>query len=136
MRVADGGAKAKKEAEQFQSESGGAQMGVQHFEYRVSGPKAEAERNAVKKESLGTQMIEGVAAEGTRTTLTIPAGAMGNERPIEVVTESWYSNQLHTTVMSKTTDPRAGETVYSLKNIRLAEPAQDLFAIPSDYIVQ
>ena len=94
------------------------------------------ERKAMNKESLGTQMIEGVAAEGTRTTLTIPAGAMGNERPIDVVTETWYSNQLHTTVMTKTTDPRAGETIYTLKNIKLAEPDQSLFTVPADYNVQ
>lgn len=138
--------KAKKEAERAYSGSvagtpvvGGSVVGAlgpPHFEFRVSGPMAAAERKAMNKESLGTQMIEGVAAEGTRTTLTIPAGAMGNERPIEVVTETWYSNQLHTTIMTKTTDPRAGETIYSLKNIRLAEPAQSLFAVPSDYTVQ
>jgi hypothetical protein len=90
----------------------------------------------VKKESLGTQMFEGVAADGARTTMTIPAGAVGNERPIEVVTERWYSNQLHTTVMTKTIDPRVGETVYQLKNIKLAEPARTLFEVPSDYTVK
>jgi hypothetical protein len=81
-------------------------------------------------------MIEGVAAEGTKTTLTIPEGAIGNERPIDVVTESWYSPQLKTTVMTKTTDPRSGETVYSLKNIRLEEPAANLFTVPADYSIQ
>ena len=107
----------------------------QRFEVRVARGAPMDSKN-VKKESLGTQMIEGVAAEGTRTTMTIPAGAMGNERPMDIVTESWYSNQLHTTVMTKTTDPRAGETVYSLKNIRLAEPSPSLFTVPSDYSVQ
>ena len=92
--------------------------------------------NNVKKESLGTQMFEGVAAEGTRSTMTIPAGAIGNERPIEVVTERWYSNQLHTTVMTKTTDPRMGETVYTLKNIKLGDPPHSLFEVPSDYTVR
>lgn len=96
----------------------------------------ERSNSNVKKESLGTQLFEGVAAEGTRTTMTIPAGAVGNERPIEVVTEQWYSNQLHTTVMTKTLDPRSGETVYALKNIRLGEPAHALFEVPSDYTVR
>jgi len=42
-----------------------------------------------KKEALGEQMIEGVRAEGTRETRTIPAGKIGNERPIE----SWNCRQ-------------------------------------------
>jgi hypothetical protein len=98
--------------------------------------KATAEGKNLKKESLGTQMIEGVAADGTKTTMTIPAGAIGNERAIDIVTETWYSSQLHTTVMTKTTDPRSGETVYSLKNIKLVEPAGTLFQVPADYTVQ
>jgi hypothetical protein len=90
----------------------------------------------VKEEQLGTQTIEGLACDGTRTTMTIPAGQIGNERPIEVVTERWYSPQLHTTVMTRTNDPRMGETVYKLLNIKLDEPAESLFAVPSDYTVQ
>ena len=131
-------AKLKQEAENnaMHVVAGGAPG--QHFEMRVSGSSTSGklDSNNLKKESLGTQMFEGVAADGTRTTMTIPAGAIGNERPIEIVTETWYSNQLHTTVMTKTTDPRSGETVYSLKNIKLAEPAGNLFTVPSDYTVQ
>jgi hypothetical protein len=106
------------------------------YSIMVNRRSGEPERNNIKKESLGTQMFEGVAAEGTRSTMTIPAGAIGNERPIEVVTERWYSNQLHTTVMTRTTDPRMGETVYTLKNIKLGEPAHNLFEVPSDYTVR
>jgi hypothetical protein len=115
-----------------------APAGTQHFEMRFSHSTTDAkgESKNLKKESLGTQMIEGVAAEGTRTTLTIPAGSIGNDRAIDVVTETWYSNQLHTTVMTKTTDPRSGETVYSLKNVKLSEPPANLFQVPSDYTVQ
>src|ERR1051326_2444030 len=39
----------------------------------------------VKHEDLGTQTIEGVSAQGRRETITIPAGQIGNERPIEIV---------------------------------------------------
>ncbi len=84
-------------------------------------------------EELGTRSIEGVVAEGTRSTITIPAGSIGNERPIEVVSERWYSSELHALVMSRHSDPRFGETVYQLKNIALTEPASDLFEVPSDY---
>ncbi len=84
-------------------------------------------------EVLGTRSIEGVVAEGTRSTFILPAGSIGNERPIEVVSERWYSSELQTLVMSRHSDPRFGETVYQLKNISLAEPSSDLFEVPLDY---
>ncbi len=86
-----------------------------------------------QKESLGTQIIEGVQAEGTRTTMTIPAGAIGNDLPIQIVSERWYSPDLKTVVMSKHSDPRMGETVYRLTNVNRSEPARSLFEVPGDY---
>jgi hypothetical protein len=99
--------------------------------------KAEArQRNQnVKKESLGAQMIEGVSAEGTRVTTTIPAGQVGNERPIEIVDERWYSPDLQTVVMTRHSDPRSGETVYKLTNLDRSEPDPTLFQVPADYRV-
>ncbi len=87
-------------------------------------------------ESLGKQMIEGIEAEGKRTVTTIPVGAIGNERSIEIVSESWYSPELQTTVMSKRTDPTSGETTFRLTNIRRGEPDASLFQVPSDYTVK
>lgn len=84
-------------------------------------------------EDLGTQSVEGVGAVGTRTTITIPAGQIGNERPIEIVEEHWYSPELQTMVMTRHSDPRSGETVYRLTNINRAEPDPSLFAVPTDY---
>ena len=89
-----------------------------------------------KTESLGKQIMEGVNVEGTRTTLTIPAGAMGNDLPIEIVSERWFSPELQTLIFSKNNDPRMGETVYRLSNIRSEEPARNLFEAPSDYTLQ
>jgi hypothetical protein len=86
-------------------------------------------------ESLGQQTIEGVQAEGTRTTSVIPAGAIGNEQDIKLVSETWYSNDLQTTISSTRTDPRMGTTTYRLTNIQRAEPSPDLFQVPSDYTV-
>jgi hypothetical protein len=93
-----------------------------------------SEKNA-QKESLGTQMIEGIKAEGTRTTITIPAGAIGNDLPVQIVSERWYSPELHTVVMTKHSDPRMGDTVYRLTNINRNEPAPSLFQAPPDYTV-
>jgi hypothetical protein len=87
-------------------------------------------------ESLGKQTIEGVMAEGTRTTVTIPAGEVGNEQPIQIVWEKWYSPELQTVVMSKHSDPFVGENVYRLTNIVRGEPSRTLFEVPSDYTVK
>ena len=94
---------------------------------RLEGPQAEA------SESLGTQTIEGVLAEGTRSTITIGAGQIGNERPIEIVSERWFSPELKTLVLSKQSDPRFGETTYRLSNIVLGNPEASLFEVPADF---
>jgi hypothetical protein len=87
-------------------------------------------------ESLGKQTVEGVLAEGTRTTVTIPAGEVGNEQPIQIVWEKWYSPELQTIVMSKHSDPFVGENIYRLTNITRGEPARSLFEVPADYTIK
>src|SRR5215510_1067929 len=94
------------------------------------------QENGGKEESLGKQTIEGIEAEGARTTITIPAGEIGNERPIEIISERWYSPQLQTVVMTKHSDPRFGETVYRLTNISRSEPDPTLFQVPADYKIK
>ncbi|HXU08673.1 MAG TPA: hypothetical protein VN743_06720 [Blastocatellia bacterium] len=116
------------------------------FEMRVPGPGGigfgpSMERTALnsknaKKESLGKQNIEGVEAEGTRYTITIAAGEIGNEAPISIVSETWYSSELQTVVMSKHSDPRMGENTYRLTNINRSEPPHALFELPSDYTIK
>jgi hypothetical protein len=93
----------------------------------------EVAAGVLKKEDLGTQTIAGVAAQGTRYTRTIPAGQMGNEKPITIVNERWYSNDLQMVVMSKRTNPMGGVTTYTLTNIQRTEPSSSLFTVPSDY---
>jgi len=92
--------------------------------------------SAPKTEHLGWKLIEGVQAEGTRSTITIPAGEIGNERPIDIVDEQWRSPDLQLTVLSRHTDPRMGENVYALKNISRTEPSPTLFQVPEGYTVQ
>lgn len=89
-----------------------------------------------KTENLGSRNIEGVEARGTRTTLTIPAGAVGNEREINIVSERWYSEQLKMIVMSRHSDPRFGDTTLTLTNLRLSEPPAPLFEVPADFTKQ
>jgi hypothetical protein len=86
-----------------------------------------------KGETLGQQTIEGVLADGTRNVETIEAGAIGNDRPIQVVNERWYSSELKTVVMTRRSDPRSGEEVFRLTNIRRGEPGANLFQPPPGF---
>ena len=124
-------------------------VGVDHFEMALPAPAPGMEsvhlysgRNLIVKsdaepviDNLGQQFMEGVMADGTRTTMTIPAGQIGNELPIKVVSERWFSPELKVLVMSRQSDPRFGETTYRLTNISRSEPAPDLFEVPTDYQV-
>ena len=159
------GMKAKAEAMKAKTSEGGTSAGEKiavekaaaagefRFEMRTGGPGAgpivagggpggpgfmmmRADPKNSKKESLGKQTIEGVEAEGTRITTTIPAGEIGNEQPIEMVFERWYSPELQTVIMSKHSDPRSGENTYRLTNINRTEPPHSLFEVPSDYTIQ
>lgn len=101
-----------------------------------SGPDRRARSDATRSEDLGAQTIQGLNAQGRRVTRTIPAGAAGNQRAIDSVTEIWYSSELHVIVMSKTSDPRFGESHYQLTNINRAEPERSLFIVPQDYTLE
>ncbi len=109
------------------------------FRYNDGGRGANSAARAtspdVTTESLGTQLIGGISAEGTRTTRTIPAGQIGNEKPIAVTVERWYSPDLQMDVLIKRNDPRVGSTVFQLTNIVRSEPDASLFQVPSDYTV-
>lgn len=89
-----------------------------------------------KTESLGSKTIEGVAVEGTRSTITIPAGKIGNDRAIEIVSERWYSAELQVVVLSTHKDPLHGEMVYRLTSVTRAEPAKTNFDIPAGYTIE
>ena len=88
------------------------------------------------REELGQQTIEGVLANGTRTTTVIEAGAMGNEQPIQIVSEQWYSPDLKTLVLTRHSDPRSGENTFRLTNIVRSEPDRSLFTLPPDYTIK
>jgi hypothetical protein len=87
-------------------------------------------------DSLGKDVIAGVSAEGTRLTTTIPAQAMGNERPIEITRERWYSPDLQIVLRSKQSDPRFGVTTYEVTKLDRSNPAHSLFEVPRDYQVR
>jgi hypothetical protein len=101
----------------------------------ATGPRRGQNSNVVT-ENLGSQTINGVTATGTRMTRTIPAGAEGNSLPIQIVHETWVSDDLKMPVMVKHSDPRSGTSTTQLTNIVRAEPDASLFTVPAGYTVQ
>ena len=93
------------------------------------------EKRDVVNEDLGGRNIEGVECTGSKKTITIPAGAVGNEKPISIVTETWFAPAIAAVVESTTDDPRYGKTTYRLTNVQLNEPSRSLFEPPADYKV-
>jgi hypothetical protein len=100
-----------------------------HFQEEIAN-------GTLKKEDLGTQTINGVSAQGTRYTRVIPAGQIGNANAMTVVNEQWYSPDLQLVVKIVRSDPRFGQTTYTVTSIQRTEPAASLFAVPSDYTVK
>jgi hypothetical protein len=99
-------------------------------------PQSVTEPSEGKTEPLGKKILEGVAVEGTRTTIEISAGRVGNDKPLQIITERWFSAELQTVVMTRHIDPLMGEQVFRLINIRRREPARELFLVPNDYKVE
>jgi hypothetical protein len=101
----------------------------------ASGPRGHfnSKNVTVQSTSLGTQTISGVSAEGTQTTRTIAAGTMGNDQALVSTDERWYSSDLQIVVQSTRTDPRFGQTTYTVSNIQRAEPNASLFQVPAGY---
>jgi hypothetical protein len=142
-RTPEGGAEAGAEVRprtmvvERSEAAGRGRGGANVVEFRASSPSGvSAERGETTTEDLGQQVIEGVAATGTRTTTVIPAGSIGNEQPIKIVSEQWFSPELKVLVMTKHSDPRTGETTYRLTHISQAEPARSLFEVPADYTLK
>jgi len=82
--------------------------------------------------SLGAKELAGVRCDGRSTTWTIPAGQIGNTKPIAITSESWYSPELQVTVYSRYDDPRTGESIYRLANVKRGEPPAELFKPPKE----
>jgi hypothetical protein len=85
---------------------------------------------------LGTREFNGVKATGSERSYEIPAGEIGNRHPIVVSTETWTSPELQVVLYQKRSDPRTGDTVLRVEELKREEPAAALFTLPSDYTVR
>jgi hypothetical protein len=117
-----------------QENSGNSRSGAKASPTKLASTAAHPDPIQRSRESLGTQMFEGIAAEGTRITTVYPVGLFGNDRPITRVCESWYPDvDLGTAVLSKCSDPRFGNSTMRMENISLTEPDPTLFQVPAGY---
>jgi hypothetical protein len=127
LKSADAGAKG--------SGGRGPLFDAKKVELALQQKRADAAEQ-VTTQDLGSRMIEGVKAQGTRTTTTIAAGAIGNVRPNEIVSERWFSPELQMPVLVTRRDPRNGETTYRLTNILRGEQQEGLFTVPAGYDIR
>jgi hypothetical protein len=84
-------------------------------------------------EDLGTMTVEGLTVNGTRSLLTMPAGSVGNDKPIITTSEQWYSPDLKMVLLSSSENPESGKQVNKLVNIRTGDPDPLLFQVPPDF---
>jgi len=93
-------------------------------------------RRRMSQVSLGTRTIEGIETKGLQTTITIPVGAEGNDRPIEIVCENWQSPELELMMLTKCTDPLHGDHTTRVVTIDRSEPDASLFQVPPDFKIE
>jgi hypothetical protein len=91
------------------------------------------QQRKIKKEPLGTEMIDGVLVQGTRIEVTTPTGVEGNDRPLTRTCEHWQSEEMDLTLLSKCADPRTGETTMRLDHFDRTAPDPVLFQVPPEY---
>ena len=128
MRVVEGGA-APLPPDALPTTMAAAPVAGVFFQKQLAQPDQEP----VNTEDLGSETMEGVLVNGVRTRQTIPAGQIGNDLPITIVTEVWTSPDLKVVVYSKRSDPRMGEQTFRLSNIVRTEPNPSLFTVPADF---
>src|SRR5579885_1285503 len=123
---------AEKVAREIASGGPAARLGPIGSKLRMGkGPEG-----SVVTEALGTQVIQGMSAQGQLATRTVPAGQIGKAKPIVITFESWYSPELQIVVMRKRSDPRFGTPKYTHTTIPRSEPDAALFTVPSGYSIQ
>jgi len=92
--------------------------------------------NESRTEDLGEATIAGIAAHGSRTVRTIPAGQEGNALPLVVLHEQWHSNDHKILLKMINDDPRRGRTTVEVEDLVLSEPDASLFTVPAGYKIE
>ena len=100
-----------------------------------AGPLDKRGNRTLTRENLGNDNVSGLDVTGTRETMTIAIGVIGNDKPVSVTKEFWYSPQLGINLVVKRADPRSGTQTFTVSDISLAEPDPANFAVPSGFQV-
>lgn len=90
----------------------------------------------VSTSDIGKHTQDGLELTGKRTTGNIPVGKIGNDQPLQVITEEWLSQQQKLIIKQVEQNPLSGERTFELTNIRSEEPDPALFEIPKGYTVK
>jgi hypothetical protein len=108
---------------------------VTFYEAEEPGTSRDGSRTMIR-ESLGNDTIDGIFVTGTRETTTIRAGAAGNDQPLVLIREFWYSDELETNLRVTRIDPRDGKQEIRLSHVVVGEPDVHLFDLPIGYHVR
>lgn len=100
----------------------------------VSGPLSDG-TGFRQHEDLGLSSTEGRVTHGYRETTTFNPGVMGNDKPMAVTREFWYSTYLAVNLISIVDEPMTGKQVFTVKELSTAEPDPSFFEVPADYKV-
>lgn len=104
------------------------------FRLRPVGPFDDGKRT-LARESLGNDVLDGIDVVGTRETVTINAGAIGNSQAMSITREFWYSPDLQVNLAITRKDPREGTQVVRVHEVTRAEPDPNLFKVPDGFAV-
>jgi hypothetical protein len=97
-----------------------------------AGPSPDGKRTLVREE-LGKDSMDSLEVIGTRETTTFKPGVLGNDGPLALTKEFWYSPQFHINLSVVRRDPRNGTQTLKVTNLSLTEPDEKLFELPTDY---
>ena len=100
------------------------------------GPRGGRTHPEVKTETLPGKTVAGVYATGVKTTVTVPVGAEGNDKPLVSTREVWTASELKIVVLEISDSPRDGYHKMEVTALTPADPAAALFAVPTGYTVK
>lgn len=93
-------------------------------------------RRYLTRESLGSDVIDGLGVVGIRETISINAGVVGNSQPLITTREFWYFPDLQINLSVTRKDPREGTQVIRVSDLSRSEPDPALFKVPPGFVVQ
>lgn len=117
-------------------ETGPGSVQRREHDFTMAGPPLGPGDGETTTQELGEKVIEGVVARGKMKTTVIPKGKIGNDAPITITTETWYSDEIEAMVLTESNNPLVGQVTYRLQNVSRAEPDPTLFDAPEDVEIE